>query len=337
MLQRDTFKDNLEGLIRFLIALAAAFVVIGFLAFVANSCSLEARAENPCPDNSDECWQKYNAAAVKGQSEAGEPTVEPVKKDVKYGLVNGLKWCVNPKSKCGKGIRKRTAKRMDEYGPWFRKYSGARLPEHMAMISATESPVGPAQCSPDKVLEECGLLGVKEDMAEKCDVNVADPEASIWCASYMANKRMLKLAEKYPQIKQSPRSWYMLSGLVGSMGTMAMIMIKDSHALDVNDDGTLKYKSPHNRVMNWLKWIHKYKPENIGKLLVYARFKEHKIGFKIGRQVAVLSILEGDYYPDGITFNTPVLIPRPVHLPEFPGRKLHGKFDKFPDMVKRMP
>lgn len=337
MLQRDTFKDNLEGLIRFLIALAAAFVVIGLLAFVINSCTMEAHAENPCPDNSDECWQKYNTEAMKGKSEAGKPTIEPAKKDVAYGLKNGLKWCVSEKSKCGKGIRKRTAKRMAEYGPWFGKYSGGRLKEHQALISACEAPVGPAQCSPDKVLEECGLLGIKETMAETCNVNVADPEASIWCASYMANKRMIRLAEKYPQLKQSPRDWYMLSGLVGSMGTMAMIMIKDSHALDVKADGTLKHKSPHGRIMNWLKWIHKYQPENIGKMMVYARFKEHKIGFKLGRQVAVLKIIEGEYYPDGITFKTPVLIPRPEHLPAFPGKKLHGRFDKFPDMVKHKP
>jgi len=336
-MRHDTFIDNFEGLFRFIVAIAAALLLCGLLGVLADSCTRDAHAENPCPDNSDECWQKYNAEAERGMAEAGKPTVEPKKKTVIDGLKNGQKWCTSPKARCYKAIRVRTQKRMDEYGPWFIKYSGGRLPEHIAMISSTESPVGPAQCSPDKVLEECGLMGTKESMAEKCDVNVADPEASIWCSSYMANKRMLKLVEKYPQLKQSPRDWYMLSGLVGSMGTMAMIMIKDSHSLDVKADGTLKHKSPHGRIMNWLKWIHKYQPENIGKLLVYARFKEHKIGFKLGRQVAVLKIIEGEYYPDGITFKTPVLIPRPEHLPAFPGKKLHGRFDKFPDMVKHKP
>jgi len=314
-------------------------VLLFLVGVVATECcdNLYAADNNPCPDNSDEYWRKYSDEAEKGQSEAGGLTILPKKKTVKDGLVNGMKWCMNSKSKCYRAIRNRLEKRYEMYKAWWDKYSGARKPRHQALTSCTEAPVGPAQCSPDKSLEECGLMGIKESQAEACNVNVCDPESSIWCAGYFANKRMLKVAEKYPAIMQAPRDWYMITGFIGGLGTMGYILVKDSGAASTNDDGTLRYKSPYNRVVTWLKWVHAYKPENIGKMMVYGRFKEEKLGFRVGRTKAVLDIIE-EYHPDGLTFNSmPVLIPRPPHLPKFPGKYLHGKCDKFPEMLKRKP
>lgn len=331
-------RSRIMGAVDRVLPGVAVIIVCFVLAFAIRTC--QSAAEVPgsveCPDNSDECWNKYSKEASKGVSEAGKPTLEPPKKTVKDGLINGMKWCMNPKSKCYHGIRARLEKRYKMYKAWWDKYSGARKPRHQALTSCTEAPVGPAQCSPDKSLEECGLMGIKESQAEACNVNVCDPESSIWCAGYFANKRMLKVAEKYPAIMQAPRDWYMISGFIGGLGTMGYILVKDSGAVSTNDDGTLRYKSPYNRVVTWLKWVHAYKPENIGKMMVYGRFKEEKLGFRVGRVKAVLDIVE-EYHADGLTFSTPVLIPRPTYLPEFPGMSAHGKCDKFPEMLKRVP
>ena len=179
-------------------------------------------------------------------------------------------------------------------------------------------------------------MGIKASMAEACDVNICSPEASIWCSGYFANKRMIKIANKYPQITQAPRDWYMITGFIGGLGTMGYILVKESQALKTNSDGNLVYASPYNRVVHWLKWVHAYKPQTISKMMVYGRFAEEKLGFRVGRSKAVLDIVE-EYHPDGLTFSTPVLIPRPTHFPKYPGRKLHGQCDKFASMLKKKP
>jgi len=250
------------------------------------------------------------------------------------GVRDGKGWCMHPSSRCYDGIRNRLKKRYSEYKDWFEKYSGGYLPAHIALTSCTEAPAGATQCSPDLKLRECGIMGLKLIDAQQCDINVADPEASIWCASYLQNKRMLAFYEKYPQVKnvKSPSQRYMLAVTGGGVGQIFFNIIEHSKAFN--------YERPFDRILEWMSRPEGKKPSKFNEDVSKNRVSAYKIGFRVGRTPAVMGIAREFYgvkSVDDLPFKEPVLIPRPEHLPKFPGVSLHGNFKKFKEMTERKP
>lgn len=265
-----------------------------------------------------------------------------INKTAKNGIIAGKGWCLHESSKCSKSIPKRLARRMDEYGEWFEQYAGGLIPAHIAMTSITEAPEGPAQCSPDKQLKECGLLGIKYTQARDCNINVCDPEASIWCAARGGNARRIAMLKKYPQLKLAPpKDQYLIAGMAGGIGNLAITLIKKSGALDtIGSNGTekLKYDSPYNRLLTWFGNSKKSQDENN---TLYGRLTAYKVGFRISRGQAVMQHLM-DYYGvdsfDDLPYGEFKIIPRSDHFAEYPGNSKHGKCEKyFKQMLKHKP
>jgi len=261
----------------------------------------------------------------------------------KAGIVAGKGWCLNDSSKCSKSIPKRLARRMDEYGPWFEQYAGGLIPAHIAMTSITEAPEGPAQCSPDKKLKECGLLGIKYTQADKCNINVCDPEASIWCAAMGGNARRIAMLKKYPDLKMAPaKDQYLIAGLAGGVGQIAISLIKKSGALNVvgtNGNKQLKYDSPYKRLLTWFSNVKN--SNGVENNLIYGRLTAYKVGFRISRGEAVMQHLQTYYNVssfDEMPHGEFKIIERPDHLPTYPGHSKHGQCKKyFAGMLKHKP
>ena len=261
------------------------------------------------------------------------------------GVESGMWWCLSPKSRCYTKMRKRFVKRYETFKTWFIKYAAGMIPAHIAMTSTTEAPAGPHQCSPDKKLKECGLMGTKYLMAKQCNVNICDPEAAIWCSAHMANKRRLAAFKKYPELKMAPaRDQYFIGGMTGGIGPIASLIILKSGALKTISDGKggkkLRFESPLDRIFFWLK-SPRQKPTSLIEAVENSRLTQKKIGYRIGRGYAVdqhlrwfYGVKEFDEMPRG-EFK---LIKRPKHLPEYPGDERHGKCkDHFSEMIKHKP
>jgi len=234
------------------------------------------------------------------------------------GVRDGKGWCMSPSSRCYSGIRKRLKSRYGEYKEYFEKYSGGVLPAHLALTSCTEAPAGPLQCSPDKKLKECGIMGLKMIDAKECDIDPFSPEASIWCAARNGNQRILDFEKRYPQVKLAPRSQrYMLSVASGGVGEMWINAIEHSQALAVKN-GKLVYTHPFDRVLEWLS--KPKKPSSFLEKVTQGRVSSYRLGLRAGRHVAVMLII-AEFYGvknlDDLPYKDPIIIPRPSHFPRF--------------------
>ena len=336
-------KENVFKVLFTLTFIGLAFWLFVLIAKCFYSCESNVYAKVPdlCKKS---CEKKENPVGCEVCKAMFENESEPSKQDwnvwkSKYasmgdGVREGKGWCMHKESRCYEGIRSRLKKRYETYKDWFEKYSGGYLPAHIALTSCTEAPAGATQCSPDLKLRECGIMGLKLLDAKECDINVADPEASIWCASYLQNKRILSFYERYPQVKnvKSPSQRYMLAVAGGGMGQVLFNVIEHSKAFN--------YDKPFDRVLEWMSRPERRKPSEFNEGVNANRVSAYKIGLRAGRHVAVLEILKEFYgvkSVDDLPFKEPVLIPRPEHLPRFPGVSLHGDFKKFKEMTERKP
>lgn len=256
-------------------------------------------------------------------------------KTLKQGLKDGASWCLDPESKCGKGVRARLAARWAEYCPdesdpsrcWWMRYAGGAPAAHAALTSITEAPAGVFQCSKDPVLKECGIMGLKLWQARACDVNACDPEGSMWCVFRLTNEAMIGYEDSHPTLKHTtPAERYVIMGLGGGIGSLAKYVIAKSGALSLNAAGDgLKYPSPYQRILAWLGSIKK-PVTGLADQLIASRIKrDYKVGFRVGRWVAVMKHIEefrGKPFAEQIV--EPVLVPRPEGLATFPGEKNQG-------------
>jgi len=313
------------------ISIFAIMVFVCFLTFTffVDTCQ-QARAEEKTKQEWTQLW---------------EDKKNPEKfKSVTDGVIDGKGWCLNPKNKCYDGIRKRLRARYDTYEKWFEQYSSGMIPAHVALTSTTEAPAGPSQCSPDPKLRECGILGLKMLDAKECDINVASPEASIWCFSYLATKRRIAANKLYENLDMAPKyDQYIIGGISGGIGQLAKYIIDKSGALDtIGTDGStkLKYPSPYERILTWLKHYSSKKPKTMMDMIFAGRISDYKVGLRVARFHAVMEIIKEFYKVDTVNdINYPelILIDRPKNLPTFPGNNLHGNFKKFPDMLVEIP
>lgn len=330
-------------------------IMILFVAFmtlqVIRACNRSAFGEEvPSWEAYDECIKQYEGQGLSASewaqkcahlkpkkvekiSEKSKKTWDVWDKE-KYGSMadgirDGMGWCMNPENKCYSGIRNRLKKRASEYSEWFGKYAGGYLPYHFALTSATEAPAGPHQCSPDLKLKECGIMGLKMLDAMECDIDVCDPEASIWCAGWQRNKAMIAFEEKYPQVKQAPRyDRYVLSIAGGGVGQVWYNAIEHSGALDIDPKtGKLKYEKPLQRVLDYMSLPSKRQHQKFVDSMSGNRVTAYKIGLRAGRHIAVMKIVAEAYgvSVDELPYRDPMVIERPEHLPKFPGVKKHGK------------
>lgn len=344
-------RTEIRSLLNFIIALAAVLVVVGILGACVESCHNRARAADA--GKTDTEWSD----AWKGRGDAYKSPGE--------GVDVGTSWCLKDSQRCKEGILKRLEKRWDRYCPdptdlnrcWWRKYAGGMVPAHLALTSATEAPAGPAQCSPDKNLKECGLLGITWAQAEKCGCNTCDPECAIACAGHMANAKRMKMLELFPDLYKAPTmDRYIMAGMGGIGTPLWKVLLDHSGALALRESGAPRHDYPYLRVLVWYK-SPRAKPKTDKALALHAAVSSYRIGIRISRAYAGMQILMAHYgviepseYKADLTGYSWVAtrfdelpwggfreVKIPGHLPPYPGKAKHGKCHLWPDLIKKTP
>jgi len=245
------------------------------------------------------------------------------------GIKVGAKWGLNPKVKQYDRIKKRLDERYSLYQEHFEAYKGGHLSRYKAIISMTENlKADPCKCTKDRKLKECGIMGISWSIAEECDVDVRDSEASIWCFGRSINKRVLNLRKKYPATKQMLlHEQYMLTELFRGIGPSAEKLMYASGAMNIDKNGTLKHKNSFKRILVYTKSLD-HKPDKLEYIMKGRRFSKFKLGFRTKFAETVFKVLMRFYgvsQVEALPFGEPVLIDRPTHFQHYPGKALHGK------------
>lgn len=326
-------------------------LLLGLIVFIRN-CSRIVRAEEP-----DE-WKKWEKEA--GQAGAGEPVPPPddamtphetwcqgVKgwcPSVANGVYAGQHWCLPncPKCKppkCYHSHRNRSYDIYLKWKGWIDLFTGGKPGLHLAQTIRTESE-GEVFTKTKSKTQECGIASIDRAKAKHYDINACDPKANLWAAGYMRNVRLIKLRKNYPQLVRAPLAdQWKLAGGCGSVGSHRIRrLIERSGALRTQDDGSLYYARPHERILKWLVWADKS-----GKGDFYSLSGSFLLGrnpgrtaFRIARAAAFESMFE-DLYMHGIPYGEPALPQRPDDILPFPGDSKHCQCWRWPELKDKQP
>jgi len=340
---------------------ACFILVVLFLISISALAKIEDNSIDPSdpsydPKAEEEAWKEYEEATKKAGAGEVVPLPddeEPWKKicppgqycpSVADGIFAGLHWCLPNKKggkppKCYFTQQNKSFKIYMKFLAWIEKYTGGKAGLFMAGTIRTESE-GVTFSKTKSKTQECGLASIDNLHAQKADVNACQPEANIYASGYFRNLRLIKLRERWPQVTQAPlEQQWLLAGACGAIGSNKVdYLIQRSGALRTNDDGTLKYSKPHDRVLKWGHWADKTGKGKFYTYDVYSMLARNpgRVFFRFARGRAGVEIFS-PMYPNGIPWTEPIIPVRPANLLPYPGDSKHCKCYLWPELEGQVP